>query len=253
MHPRTALSILLLVIVFSFLALGAQTEIQLKETREGNNLTIQAEMADPAGLASATLYILEKERGNVVWTEQRPLQGSMASLSFRWPWRSWGISNGTYIIEPVLVMKTIGSSAREAPYLVYSAPCLLNLSPGWPSMAATAYFDKDGQFQSLRDLSGNEYYRSRELLMAISPETSYGRYVQDNVSLIMGRSSLRFLSLNRDTGPNPFPALVLKRSPIQHYTLTLEERMAGPGHYIAGIEASNAAGNKTAKFFELAA
>ncbi len=247
------MSILLLMPIFSMLAQCTQTEIQLKETRDGNNLTILAEMADPNGLASATLYILEKVRGDVVWTEQRSLQGSNASVSFQWLRRTWGISNGTHLIEPVLAVKTIGPSAKEAPYLVYSAPCLLTLSPGLPPIEATAYFDKDGQFHSLRDLSGNEYYRSRERLLETSPETSYGRYVQDNVSLIMGRSSIRFLLLNRDAGLNPFPALVLERSPIQHYTLTLEERTASPGPYIAGIEASNAAGNKTAKFFELAA
>ncbi len=244
------MSILLLMPIFSLLALGTQTEIKLTQNSEGNNLTILAEIADPNGLASATLYILEKVRGDVIWTEQRSLQGANASVSFLWPWRTWGISNGTHLIEPVLAVKTIGPSAKEAPYLVYSAPCLLNLSPGWPPIAATAYFDEDGQFHSLRDLSGNEYYRSRELLWATSPETSYGRYVQDNVSLIMGLSSLRFLLLSRDTGLNPFPALVLQRSPIQHYTLTLEKRAAGPRPYIAGIEASNAAGNKTAKFFE---
>ncbi|MCX6669658.1 MAG: hypothetical protein NTV25_07635 [Methanothrix sp.] len=251
MHPRTGLLILFLMLIFSLPAQCTQPEIQLTETREGNNLTVLADIADPNGLASATLYILEKKSGDVVWTEQRILQGSKVSVSFRWPWRTWRISNGTHLIEPALVVKTIDPSAEEAPYLVYSAPCLLNISPGWPPIATTAYFDEEGQFHSLRDLSGNEFYKSRELLRAVSPETSYGRYVQDNISLSVGRSSLRFLLLNQDTGLNPFPALVLERSPIQHYTLTLEGRTASPGPYIVGIEASSAAGNKAAKFFEL--
>ena len=113
MHTRIMLMILFLMPIFSLLAQCTQPEIQLTETREGNNLTILAEIADPNGLASATLYILEKERGDVVWTEQRIIQGSKASVSFLWPWRNWRISNGTHLIAPALVVKTIDPSAEE--------------------------------------------------------------------------------------------------------------------------------------------
>ena len=199
-------------------------------------------------MASATLYILEEKSHNVVWTDHRVLQGSGADLSFFWPGQIWRITNGSYFVEPALVVNTIDLPAIEAPYMTYSAPCLLTLYPGAEEITALAYFDSDGQFHSLQDISGNEYYRSRELLGAVSPATPWGRYVQSNITLQVGRTSLRFLWRNLDSGLNSFPPLVLDRSPIQHYTLQLLKRAANPGTYVVEIEAEDLTGNKTSRF-----
>lgn len=240
--------ILLLAVIPLPLTFAAPSDIQFTEEWGTDNLTVEAWIANADGLASATLYIIEEKSRNVVWTEHRILQGTEANLSFFWPGQIWRITNGTYFVEPVLVVNTIDLPAQETPYLTYSAPCLLILYPGEQEITSLAYFDSEGRFHSLRDLSEIEYYKSRELLWAVSPGTSWGRYVRSNVTLQVGQTALRFLWLNLDQGLSTFPPVVLDRSPIQHYSIQLLRRAANPGTYVVEIEAEDMAGNKTVRF-----
>jgi hypothetical protein len=62
--------------------------------------------------------------------------------------------------------------------------------------------------------------------------TSYGSYIRNNITLIVGVTNLSFLRMNLDEGLSPLPPLVLDRSPIHHYTLRLEKVNAGSIPYI---------------------
>ncbi len=241
---RISLAIILLMTVCLALAEGQGPKITFNASWEKDNLSVNARITDAEELASATLYVLEEKSRDVIWTEHRIVQGREANLSFLWPKEFWRISNGTYFLEPALVVNTIDLPPEEAPYMVYSVPCQMMLSPGEGETTALAYFDREGQFHTLRDLSGKEYYRSREFLRSVSPKIPYGRYVKTNVTLIVGQTALRFFWLNLGQGLSAFPALVLDRSPIQHYTLTIERRAADDGPFVVEVEAEDLAGEK---------
>lgn len=247
---RKSLSTILLVTICLALAQGQGPKITFNASWEMDNLSVDARITGTEELASATLYVLEEKNHDVIWTEHRIVHGKEANLSFLWPKEIWRISNGTYFLEPALVVNTIDLLPEEAPYMVYSVPCQMVLSPGERETTALTYFDKNGQFHALRDLSGKEYYRSREFLGSVSPKMPYGRYVKTNVTLIVGQTALRFLWLNLDQGLNAFPAMVLDRSPIQHYTLTIERKAAGVGPFVVEVEVEDLAGEKAREFSE---
>ncbi len=223
--------------------------IEFTEAPGENAVVVNASITDPDGdLSSATLYAIDEKTLDVLWTEHRIIEGGMANLSFVWPRQSWRASNGSDSVQPVLAVNTIDMPPEQASYLAYSAPCLLELVPGSQEITALAYFDNDGQFHSLVDISGNSYYRSRELFGIVSPSLSYGRYIRENITMIVGVTSLSFLKLNLNKGLSPLPPLILGRSPIQHYTLRLEKVAVGSMSYIIEVEAEDSSGNRARKF-----
>ncbi len=223
--------------------------IEFTEVESGDGIEVSAVITDQdADLISATLYILEENTLDVLWTEHRIIQGGEGNLTFLWPLQSWRATNGMDYVEPVLAVNTIDMPPEEAPYLVYSAPCLLELNSGEQEITALAYFDNEGIFHSLVDLSGNSFYKSKEFLAITSPDTPYGSYIRNNITLIVGVTTLSFLSLNLDEGLSPLPSLVLDRSPIHHYTLRLEKVSQESVPYIIEVEAEDSSGNRARKF-----
>jgi hypothetical protein len=111
-----------------------------------------------------------------------------------------------------------------------------------------ADFDNEGVFYSQTNLSGNSFYKSNEFLAITSPEISYGNYIRNNITQIVGVTTLSFLMLNLDNGLSPLLPLVLDRSPIHHYTLSLERWDAKSIPHILEIEADDMAGNRSRMF-----
>ncbi len=214
------------------------------------NVTINSRITEPGGdLFSATINVIDARTHDVLWVERKIIQGSEANLSFRWPRQMWRIANGTNFVEPVLAVNTIDLPANESPFVNISAPSLLRLMPGAEEVTALAFFGQNGEFNSLTDLNGNSYYKSMELAKIDSPGIHYGRYVIKNITLVVGISTLQFLHRNIDTGLIAFPPMILSRSPIQHYTLTLERRAAENRSVIYELDAEDSAGSITKKFW----
>lgn len=224
-------------------AQGVLAEIRLSGGWQDGNLSVHAEVADDRGLGNVTFYILD-EVGDVLWMEKRSVSGTRASLTFLWPVGMWRVSNGTHFAEPVLVSNSGDPGVSGSQLMAYYAPCLLGLSPKAQEISTLAYFDGTGRFHTLIDLSGKEYYRSPEMLRIENPRATFGSYAGSGSALQEGLSSLRFVWLNREKGMNTFPALLLNRSPIQRYALSLERIAAGPGPFLVEIEAEDQEGNK---------
>lgn len=223
--------------------------VEFTEVKSGGGVEVSAVITDQdSDLTSATLYALDENTLDVLWTEHRIIRGGKANLTFLWPLYSWRVTNGINYVQPVLAVNTIDMPQKEAPYLVYSAPCLMEVVPGGQEITALAYFDNDGIFHSLVDLSGNSFYKSKEILTITSPDTPYGSYIRNNISLIVGVTTLSFLKLNLNEGLNPLPSLVLDRSPIHHYTLNLEKVSQESVPYIIEVEAEDSSGNRVRKF-----
>ncbi|MDM7935815.1 MAG: hypothetical protein QUS08_10555, partial [Methanothrix sp.] len=142
-------------------------EILMDASTLDGSIAIDAMISDADGLESANLTIYSGD--SAVLTEHRDLSGTKENVSFYWPGMIWRAVNDTHFVEPVIVVNSTGPVGDEASLLVYSAPCLLSVGPGAHETPAVAYFDSNGTFHSLRDLTGREYYRSRELLSAVSP------------------------------------------------------------------------------------
>ncbi len=237
------------ICTLAFSADDSTPQIELTELSSAENVTINALITDQGGdLITATMYVADEKTHNVLWTERKIINGSESKLTFVWPRQMWRVTNGTNFVEPVLAVNTIDMPSNEASYLFRSAPCLLRLAPDAQEVTTLAYFGQDGELQSLEDLSGISYYKSRELLKAVSPETPYGRYVMRNITLIVGMTSLRFFRMNLDEGLAAYPPMVLSRSPIQHYTIRLEKISAEPDRKIIEIDAEDSAGNRIKKF-----
>ncbi|HSD57381.1 MAG TPA: hypothetical protein VLB04_04295 [Methanotrichaceae archaeon] len=247
---RPLLCLILLLTIMCAPALSQNSpNIEFTEAEEGGGVAVDARITDQDGdLASATLYALDENTLDVLWTEHRIIQGGDAKLTFFWPRQSWRATNGTDYVQPVLAVNTLDMPPEEAPYLVYSAPCILELIPGEQETTALAYFDNEGVFHSLTDLSGNSFYKSNEYLAITSPEISYGSYIRSNITPIVGVTTLSFLRLNLDEGLSPLLPLILDRSPIHHYTLSLENVDAKSIPYIIEIEADDTAGNRSRMF-----
>lgn len=214
------------------------------------NITIDSRVTEPGGdLFSATMNVIDARTHDVLWVERKLMQGSEANLSFTWPRQMWRIANGTNFVEPVLAVNTIDLPANESPYVNISAPCILRLMPGMEEATALAFFGQNGEFNSLTDLNGNSYYKSMELANVDSPGIPYGRYVLRNITLVVGITTLQFLHRNADSGLIAYPPMILSRSPIQHYTLSLEKRAAENRSVIFELDAEDSAGNSARKFW----
>jgi len=228
--------------MISVLGCSPAPEVDLAAESKDNGVIIKAAIVDEdANLASATIYVIEKDE--VVWSERQQVEGAAANLTFMWPLQEFRITNGTDAVELVFVENTVGISGDEAPYIAYSAPCLLKLTPDMPNITAYAYFGQDGEFHALMDLYGFPHYRSQEVMKVIRPEVSYGRYRNNNITIREGKTSLSFFRLKTDVGMVAQPPFVLTRSPVHHYRLRLEKVEAGHGEYGIEVVVEDRAGN----------
>lgn len=219
---------------------------ELRSSPTEGGLLAEVAMADEDGnLAQATIYIVVGDE--VVWSEKRQVEGSKANITLEWPRRTFAVTNGTVVLSPVFMTKTTdGVSEEKATYMIYSAPCVLNISADGTSSAAIAHFGQDGEFHALVDIFGFAHYISSELFDLAEPSGSYGRYTRENMSLQEGELSLIFFSLNLDEGGETMVAhqpLVLERSPIHHYGLSLREVEARPGEHKIYVDVEDQAGN----------
>lgn len=220
-----------------------KAELRLKPA-DGGVLAEATITDEDANLASATIYVLEGDE--VVWAERRQIEGSQAEVAFEWGRQSFQVTNGTERRGRVFAIKTPDGIFEDgAEYTAYSAPCILNLSAGGPNIAAVAHFGRDGKLHALVDGSGFIHYLSAELfgLEEKEPGRSYGRYMRDNITIIEGESELNFFRLNPSEGLVSLPPLVLARSPIHNYNLSLEEVDAGTGSHNIYVEVADLAGN----------
>jgi hypothetical protein len=220
-------------------------EAELQLTPADGGVLAEATIADEdANLASATIYVLEE--GEVIWAERRQIEGSEAEVAFEWDRRSFRVTNGTEGRGRVFAIKTPdGICEDRAEYTAYSAPCILRLSAGGPRTAAVAHFGRDGKLHALADGSGFVHYLSGELfgLEEKEPGRSYGRYVRENITVIEGESELTFFTLNLREGMGALPPLMLARSAIHNFNLSLEEVDAAAGEHSMYVEVADSAGN----------
>ena len=232
---------------WSIRALGRSSapvaDLDLKSTQEA--VIIEAMITDPdSDLARASIQVADDESLDVLWSEQRLIEGGEAELTFNWPFEMFQMNNGTVAFEPIFAFNTIGVPPDRVQYMAHLVPCILKLTPESSSIDAAAYFGDDGEFHALIDTNGFTHYMSRELLLVVQPQSSYGDYVKNNVTLIEGFASLSFYNLNLKKGMTSFPAILLTRSPVHHYKMKLNMKSTDTKGYFVILDAEDAAGNR---------
>jgi hypothetical protein len=232
---------------WSIVAVGvsATPTVDLVLKSEQEAVVVEAMITDPDGdLARASMQIIDAERLDVLWSEQRLIDGVRANLTFSWPFVIFQITDSTNTIEPIFAFNTVGVSPDRDPYMTYLAPCTLRIEPDGIPTDAAAYFGEDGEFHALLGTDGLTYYMSRELLGAVQPQKSYGDYVKNNVTLKEVSSALSFFKLNLDEGMEAYPTILLTRSPIHHYKLRLDKISVSLTKYIVELDVEDTGGNK---------
>ncbi|HOK58645.1 MAG TPA: hypothetical protein PK659_06145 [Methanothrix sp.] len=202
-----------------------------------DGVVIRADLSDPDGdLGGVSLYIFDQKSGEVVWVERADLNGSESEVRFIWPRVVYSVSCGSERVSPVVAVETRGIPENISRYMRYSAPCLLNLTDEGPFSDALAYFGEDMELHAIEGLDGRIHYISKELFEALRPGARYSDYVRNNITVIEGKSSLRFLSMGESLAFHR--PLYLKRSPAFHYDMKLEREAAG-SQYAAVLIASD--------------
>jgi hypothetical protein len=232
---------------WSIVAVGisAMPTVDLVLKSEQEALVAEAMITDPdEDLARASMQIVDAERLDVLWSEQRLIEGAEANLTFSWPFEIFQITNSTNTVEPIFAFNTVGVSPDRKPYMTYLAPCILQITPEANSIDAAAYFGEDGEFHALIGTDGFTHYMSRELLGVVQPQMYYGDYAKNNVTLKDGSSALSFFNMNLDRGMEPYSTILLPRSPIHHYKLRLDKISTSPAEYIVELNVEDTSGNK---------
>lgn len=200
--------------------------VNLDLKSSGEAVIVEAKITDPdKNLAGASMQVVDNESLDVLWSEQRLIEGGEANLTFTWPFEIFQITNDTITLEPIFEVNTIGVSPDREFYMAYLVPCLIRLTSDDPLIEGAAYFGQDGEFHALIDGSGFTHYMSTELLGVVQPQKSYGDYIKTNMILAEGISSLSFYNLNLEKGLVVYPPMVLARSPLHHYKVKLNHRM----------------------------
>lgn len=219
-------------------------ELTLVASAEPGGISITSRITDAdSNLAGASAYVIDNSTGLVVWTSHKAVEGGEAEASFFWPRQVFWVTNGTSRVGPVLAVNLTGVPDNVSSYLAFSAPCVVILAPGGPEIGALAYFGKDGTFHALQDLQGRSLYQSEELLKVSEPGRSYGDYMRQNITVREGVSSISFRAMVMGLGLALHEPVFLIRSPIQHYTLSLEIATAQPGDYAVEVVGEDALGN----------
>lgn len=222
-------------------AIGHITSLPPRINASYENLTdgivIKADISDTEGdLAGVSLYILDQKSGKVVWMDKADLNGSRSEIRFVWPRVVYSVSCGSERVSPVVAVETRGVPENISRYMRYSAPCLLNITNEGPFSDALAYFGEDMELHAIEGLDGRIHYISKELFETLRPGARYSDYVRENITIIEGRSSLRFILMSETLSFHK--PIYLKRSPIFHYDMRLE-REAAVSQYAAVLIASD--------------
>ncbi len=206
-----------------------------------DGVSIEAIATDPDGdLTGVSLYIIDNESNEVVWMDNAAASGNESEARFLWPRAAYSVSNGSESIFPVVAVEVKDIDVNISRYLRYSAPCLLNITDAGPYSDALAYFGEDYELHALESTDGFIHYLSEELFKAIRPGARYSDYIRNNITIIEGRSSLRFLSMGETLKLHR--PLYLTRSPLHHYDLRLKKE-AAKSNYTILLVASDVYGN----------
>ena len=212
-----------------------------------NPAIIGVNVSDPDGnLKSVTLYVVNNESGDVVWSDLETVGGFDEEVQFTWSGKMCEISNGQISIAPVFVNENV---LGDYPYyLNRSAFCFLQLVPDGKKIPAFAYFGLDGSFNALIDDSRCNHYLSRDLLNILCPDVDYMEYNKNNITLVRDKSCINFYKMKITSKSHELhlvslPPIVLSSSPLFNYRLKLKNSMAKPGDYRLMIEIEDHAYN----------
>jgi hypothetical protein len=211
---------------------------------------IEVEAIDPDhNLKSATLYMVDNDSREVVWSETREIEGGEAQVTFSWPGTFYVVKSPDVSIYPVLTSEVFDVSEKFQHLLARSSPCVLLLDSGESMVSAYAYFGDDGDLNSLIDLSGQVHYVSRSVLNATVPGVDYMEYLAKNVTATKDETAIVFYNVSvpaeRALSSSYHQPMILSRSPLFGYRVSLEEVEAKAGDYVPIVvvedEAYNAA------------
>ncbi|MBN1323295.1 MAG: hypothetical protein JW986_04750 [Methanotrichaceae archaeon] len=219
---------------------------RIERIPEGKGVAVDARISDIDGdLTKAYLTVIDNETKDIVWMEQVRAEGAADVVSFKWPGKTFGISNNTGTLRPIYATKA-PLATNYSQFMAFRANCMLMYSPTGPNLTAIAHFSDDGTFHAMTNSAGNFYYISQELFKVISPEGSYSDYMKENLSIKERESSLIFYRQLADGRVVAHPPMRLDRSPINHYMVRLDMADAKPGDYVVIVMAEDIAGNQAA-------
>jgi hypothetical protein len=199
--------------------------------------TIEVDLKDGDGnLKRATLFIAENISREVVWSAGVDIEGAEATARFSWPGTLYGVSGPGGRVYPVLTAEVAGVSEELRPLLSRSTPCLLLLNFGEARAAAYAYFGEDGRLHALIDVAGNVHFASRDVLNVTAPKADYMAFLTKNITASGGETAIAFYSMEASTDSSILSTgyhepIVLARSPLFNYRVSLEEVEAEAGDY----------------------
>jgi hypothetical protein len=200
--------------------------------------TIEVVARDPdQNLKRATLYLAENDSREVVWSAVRDIEGGEATIQFTWPGTFYQVSSTDSTVSPVLASEVVGVSERFQPLLARSSPCVLLLDYGNSMVSAYAYFGEDGKLNGLIDQSGQVHYVSRDVLNSTAPDVDYVGYLAGNVTAVKDESAIVFYNMSAPSdswtlSTGYHQPIVLSRSPLFNYRISLEEMEAKAGDYV---------------------
>lgn len=221
--------------------------VDLSVDTTGKGLDIKVQARDGESSLVGALFRIIDAQGDAVWAEQKQLSGSKGEAELLWSGQAFKISNMTRSATPVYAYNPLNISSSNVPYSAYTAQAILQINPGSPEIAVTAYFGKDGDLHAIEDGNGNLYYISQELLKVIDPDMSYANYMEKNLSLSEFRSTLTFFKYNNANGLTSLQNFVLDRSPLQHFGIKLEKIDVPAVNYQGEVAVLDSAGNVVTK------
>ncbi len=214
-----------------------------------DGVAIRADLSDPDGdLGGVSLYIVDQKSGEVVWMDRADARGKESEIRFIWPRVVYSVSCGSERVSPVVAVEARDVPENISRYMRYSAPCLLNITDEGPFSEAIAYFGEDLELHAIEGLDGRIHYISKELFESLRPGARYSDYVRENITLIEGRSSLRFILMGESLAFHR--PIYLRRSPIFHYDMKLEKE-AAVSRYTAVLVASDVHGSTSRTSLDL--
>lgn len=221
--------------------------VNLSVDAGATGLDIKVQATDLESSLVGALFRIIDAQGDAVWAEQKQMSGLKGESELLWSGQAFKISNMTRSATPVYAYNPLNISSSNAPFSAYTAQAILQINPGGPDIAVTAYFGKEGDLHAIEDGNGNLYYISQELLKVIDPDMSYANYMEKNLTLSEFRSTLTFFKYNNANGMTSLQTFVLDRSPLQHFGIKLERINVPTVNYQGEVAVLDSAGNVVTK------
>ncbi len=212
-----------------------------------NPSTIDVKLKDPDdNLKGATLYIIDNESRDVIWSEAKALEGGEAEIQFAWAGKMFQLLDRNKIIAPVFAINNIYAPENISSFIAYSSACFLKMEEDGSEIAAFAYFGEDGKFNALADALGRTYYLSEAFLNFTSPDTNYQEYIKKEIAFNRDESSLTFYKISSQNSEillTYYPPILLSGSALFNYNIELQIIDASPGEYNVIVEVEDWAYN----------